>query len=78
MSFKLYKLTAGESDPNYDYRIRYDTGSGHGGNLAHYLDDVVQRNRLAKPNMTFTAGSPWIPTGRRTPAGRCCQRRPNP
>lgn len=57
-SFKFYKLTAGESDPNYDYRIMYDTGSGHGGNLTHYLDDVVQRNRLTKPNMTFTAWEP--------------------
>ncbi len=61
-SFKFYKPSQRDSDPNYDYRELYGTGSAKGGNFFHQLTEARLRNRLVSPpkGQAFVE---WRPNG---------------
>ncbi|HXF36016.1 MAG TPA: hypothetical protein VNO17_02410 [Actinomycetota bacterium] len=67
-SFKFYKPSQRDSDPTYDYRELYGTGSAKGGNFFHQLKEARLRNRLVSPP-SGQAFVEWKPTETTQPSG---------
>lgn len=60
-SLKTYRYTNPDSDPNWNYRVVYSTGSAHGGNSTHHITWAEHRNALKNMPSGYLP-TEWEPT----------------